>query len=84
MSRWKFVINDLRIRISSIMPVKLVSRNVPRVFLTRLGTNNFEGVLRMLEDTIWTARHYGFKEEELFTQMKTDLETVKNALQPVS
>jgi hypothetical protein len=49
-----------------------------------LGTNNFEGVLRMLEDTIWAARHYGFKEEELFTQMKTDLETVKNALQPVS
>jgi hypothetical protein len=73
-----------------IMPVKLVSRNVPRVFLTRLGTNNFEDVLRMLEDTIWAARHdgfkehYGFKEEELFTQMKTDLETVKNALQPVS
>jgi hypothetical protein len=80
------VINDLRIRISSIMPVKLVSQNVPKVFLTRLGTNNFEGVLRMLEDTIWAARHYGFKkkEEELFTQMKTDLETVKNALQPVS
>jgi hypothetical protein len=49
-----------------------------------IGTNNFEGLLRMLEDTTWAARHYGFKEEELFTQMKTDLETVKNGLQPVS
>ncbi len=25
----------------------------------RLGTNNFEGVMRLLEDADWLARHYG-------------------------
>jgi hypothetical protein len=36
----------------------------------RLGTNNFEGVLRMLEDTIWAARHYGFKEALWFQRRR--------------
>jgi len=46
----------------------------------RLGTNNFEGVLRMLEDSLWTIRHYGFEDERLLAQIEEDLGTVKTSL----
>jgi hypothetical protein len=48
----------------------------------RLGTNNFEGVMRLLEDADWLARHYGLVPGALETQsyMREDLQSVKNAL----
>jgi hypothetical protein len=46
----------------------------------RVGTNNFEGVLRMLEDSIWTIKHYGFEDKKRLAQMEEDIETVKNTL----
>ncbi len=46
----------------------------------RLGTNNFEGVMRMLEDTIWTAKKYEMKDAKALARMKKDLDSIKNAL----
>jgi hypothetical protein len=46
----------------------------------RLGTNNFEGVLRLLEDARWTAKQYGVKDKEPLREMKEDLATIKSAL----
>jgi hypothetical protein len=48
----------------------------------RLGTNNFEGVMRLLEDTDWAARYYGLIPEkpDPVSAMIVDLLSVKNAL----
>jgi hypothetical protein len=46
----------------------------------RLGTNNFEGVLRMLEDTRWAAKKYGITDAKVLGLMKDDLTAIKNAL----
>ena len=46
-----------------------------------LGTNNFEGVMRLLEDGQWLAEHYGLSPEPGDTRsMADDLESVKRAL----
>jgi hypothetical protein len=34
----------------------------------------------MLENSIWTIRHYGFTDEKLLAEMEEDLQTVKNSL----
>src|SRR5687768_13090255 len=41
----------------------------------RLGTNNFEGVMRLLDDSHWIAQTYGFVGAE--SGMLDDLEVVK-------
>lgn len=45
----------------------------------RLGTNNFEGVMRLLDDTHWVARTYGLV-EGYDSGMREDVEVVKRAL----
>lgn len=46
-----------------------------------LGTNNFEGVMRLLEDGAFLARHYDLQPHNRSTSsMHDDLESVKNAL----
>ena len=45
----------------------------------RLGTNNFEGVLRLLENAAWTAELYGAP-PEVPRQMRADVEIVKRTL----
>jgi hypothetical protein len=45
----------------------------------RLGTNNFEGVLRLLENAAWAAEQYKAP-PEIPKQMRADAEIVKNAL----
>jgi hypothetical protein len=46
----------------------------------RLGTNNFEGVMRLLEDARWVAKEYGVRDQAVLSAMSDDLATVKNAL----
>ena len=57
-----------------------LTEHVLKVF-DYLGTNNFEGVLRLLEDTKWIAQHYKLKpqKKEKFS-MSGDLTSVKRAL----
>src|SRR5712671_3836197 len=43
-----------------------------------LGTNNFEGVMRLLQDASWLVREYG--QDAVSAEMDADLTTVKNAL----
>jgi hypothetical protein len=43
-----------------------------------LGTNNFEGVMRLLQDASWLVREYGAQGAS--DDMQADLTTVKNAL----
>lgn len=45
----------------------------------RLGTNNFEGAMRLLEDAQWVARTYGLREVES-SGMREDLEVIKRTL----
>ena len=45
----------------------------------RLGTNNFEGVLRLLDDTKWVGRLYGLSEDGL-KAVEDDLRVVKETL----
>ena len=45
----------------------------------RLGTNNFEGVLRLLEDAYWIGMLYGL-DDELMTGIRQDAEIVKQTL----
>jgi hypothetical protein len=45
----------------------------------RLGTNNFEAVLRLLEDSHWLCRIYGIEDAKA-EDMLRDVEVVKNAL----
>lgn len=46
----------------------------------RLGTNNFEGVMRLLEDANWVAQHYGLLEGSTTSKMLLDLSDVKRSL----
>lgn len=46
----------------------------------RLGTNNFEGVMRLLEDADWVAQHYGLIGGTTQSVMLSDLEAIKKAL----
>ncbi len=50
-----------------------------RLLFERLGTNNFEGVLRLLDDSEWVARTYELLVED-GSEMMTDSEAVKAAL----
>lgn len=45
----------------------------------RLGTNNFEGVMRLLQDAHWVAQRYGLV-RGVRSAMLDDLEVVKNTL----
>ncbi len=57
-----------------------LSPTVQAVF-ERLGTNNFEGVMRLLEDGAWLATHYGLTGgTSTPTQILDDLDSVKVAL----
>jgi hypothetical protein len=46
----------------------------------RLGTSNFEGVLRLLEDADWVAALYGVHEEGPRQGIRHDIEVVKHTL----
>lgn len=46
----------------------------------RLGTNNFEGVMRLLTDVDWVARTYDLVEDTPGSAMLDDVEVVKDAL----
>ena len=48
----------------------------------KLGTNNFEGVMRLLDDTNWMAHHYGLinTKDKVGSMMLEDLEVLKIAL----
>jgi hypothetical protein len=46
-----------------------------------LGTNNFEGVLRLLDDTSWMIEHYGLVTKKgKVPPIKEDLQSVKGSL----
>lgn len=55
-----------------------LSHRAQRVF-ARLGTNNFEGVMRLLEDAHWVAEEYGASRPGL-AEMLEDVEIVKHTL----
>lgn len=55
-----------------------LSERAQRVF-ARLGTNNFEGVMRLLEDAYWVAEEYGASTPGL-EEMLQDVEIVKRTL----
>lgn len=55
-----------------------LSERAQRVF-ARLGTNNFEGVMRLLEDAHWVAEEYGASRPGL-DEMLQDVEIVKRTL----
>ncbi|MBL4886286.1 MAG: DUF4917 family protein [Planctomycetaceae bacterium] len=46
----------------------------------RLGTNNFEGVMRLLEDSDWVAKHYGLLPRDSDSKFIDDLEKIKQSL----
>jgi hypothetical protein len=46
----------------------------------RLGTNNFEGVMRLLDEGDWLAGHYGLLGGQAAGPMRADLDAVKSAL----
>jgi hypothetical protein len=57
-----------------------LTKHVQGVF-DYIGTNNFEGVMRLLENGIWLAAHYGLKvSSKSKSEMSKDLESVKKAL----
>ena len=55
-----------------------LSERAQSVF-ARLGTNNFEGVMRLLDDAHWVAKTYGLVDNDT-SAMTTDVEVVKRAL----
>lgn len=46
----------------------------------RLGTNNFEGVMRVLDDAHWIAGEYGLIDSSQPSQLTEDVEVIKAAL----
>ena len=56
-----------------------LSPNAQKVF-EKLGTNNFEGVMHLLEDADWVARQYGLLTSPPPSDLLTDLESVKSSL----
>lgn len=55
-----------------------LSRRAQQLF-ERMGTNNFEGVMRLLEDAHWVARTYGLINGDS-SDMRGDLEVIKRTL----
>jgi len=45
----------------------------------RVGTNNFEGVLRLLDDTLWVGQRYGLGAAGQ-SQIEADIQIIKNSL----
>lgn len=57
-----------------------LSTHVLKVF-EYIGTNNFEGVMRLLEDSKWIARHYGLKSiKGTKASISNDLTALKKSL----
>jgi len=56
-----------------------LSTRAQKIF-DRLGTNNFEGVLRLLEDSLWIVQHYGVTDNAIISAMEDDLQVVKQSL----
>jgi hypothetical protein len=57
-----------------------LTKHVQGVF-EYLGTNNFEGVMKLLKDGVWLAKHYGLRAGlRSKADMAQDLESVKVAL----
>jgi Domain of unknown function (DUF4917) len=54
-----------------------LSKRAQEVF-GRLGTNNFEGVMRLLDDSHWVGQVYGLVKDK--SEMLNDLETIKKTL----
>lgn len=54
-----------------------LSKRAQELF-SRLGTNNFEGVMRLLDDSHWVAQVYGLVNDK--SEMLTDLEIIKKTL----
>lgn len=46
----------------------------------RLGTTNFEGVMKLLEDSHWVARNYGLTQSTSESEMLADVEVIKRTL----
>src|SRR6266705_4165579 len=55
-----------------------LSERAQRLF-ERMGTNNFEGIMKMLEDSHWVARTYGLIRTNS-SPMLEDLEVIKRTL----
>ena len=51
-----------------------------RAVFKHFGTNNFEGVMRLLEDGQWLAKHYQLTPQDTTVLMQTDLDSIKSAL----
>lgn len=56
-----------------------LSETVVKVF-RHFGTNNFEGVMRTLEDMKWVTRAYGFVQKKGMPTLDSELLSIKNAL----
>jgi hypothetical protein len=56
-----------------------LTKHVCEVF-RHFGTNNFEGVMRLLEDAEWLSEHYHLNASDATVSMAADLESIKNAL----
>ncbi len=57
-----------------------LSTHVLKVF-EYLGTNNFEGVMRLLEDSKWIAKHYGLERAKgVKASISKDLTSIKKSL----
>lgn len=58
----------------------VLSTHVLKVF-EYLGTNNFEGVMRLLEDSKWITKHYGLERAKGVTaSISKDLTSIKKSL----
>jgi hypothetical protein len=52
-----------------------------RAVFQHFGTNNFEGIMRLLEDAQWIAQHYGLEpQDSKVSSMAYDLQSIKKAL----
>lgn len=56
-----------------------LSERAQQVF-NRLGTNNFEGAMRLLDDADWVAREYGLLARDVRSDLQEDVEIIKQAL----
>ena len=68
-------------RYSSLYDSAVTAGLSPRAQLLfeKIGTNNFEGTMRLLEEADWVARTYGLVQESA-SQMLEDLEVIKRTL----
>jgi hypothetical protein len=56
-----------------------LSRRAQKVF-SHVGTNNFEGTMRLLDDAHWVAETYGLIPQGGTSQMLSDVDIVKRTL----